>query len=89
MSLTVAEDQGLMGATMTRENATAKGHRYLIEGRLTVTLVAGDEVRATCRGGGVVHELGHSLARSWWCSCPARSTCCHLAALMLVSVVER
>lgn len=72
-----------------RENVTTKGQRYLLEGRLVVTKVVGDDVRATCRGGGTVWNLGHEVnGRRWWCSCPARSTCAHLSALMLVTVAK-
>lgn len=73
---------------MTRETVSAKAHRYLAEGRLTVTGVAGDLVTAECRGSGEVHSLGHDPARpgGWWCSCRAPRSCCHLAALMLVTI---
>ncbi|MGH3548075.1 MAG: hypothetical protein ACRDQU_08160 [Pseudonocardiaceae bacterium] len=71
---------------MTRENAEARGRRYLVEGRLIISCVDGDLVRATCRGSGDVHDLGHDCARGWWCSCPARTTCSHLHALGLVAI---
>lgn len=64
----------------------AKARRYLSEGRLTVRLVDGDTVRATCRGAGAVYELGHDEAARWWCTCPARTPCAHVAALQLVTV---
>jgi hypothetical protein len=69
-----------------RETANEKARRYVAEGRLVVTLVAGDVVRATCRGTGESYELGHDPARGWFCSCPARRWCSHLAALALVAV---
>jgi hypothetical protein len=70
---------------MTREPIAAKASRYLAEGRLTVTSVNGDRVTAWCRGDGEVYELGHDLARGWYCGCPARRDCAHLAALRLVT----
>jgi uncharacterized Zn finger protein len=68
-----------------RENAEAKGRRYLAEARLIVEYVDDEEIRATCRGGGAVHTLGYAKGR-WSCTCPAkRDACCHLAALRLVT----
>lgn len=69
---------------MPRENAEAKGRRYLLEGRLVVERVAGGEIRARCRGGGAVYELGLERGE-WFCSCPALTTCSHLIALQLVT----
>lgn len=72
---------------MPRETAEARGRRYLVEARLTITRLEGDDVRATCRGSGAVHHLGHHVAcGGWWCSCPARTTCSHLVALQLVAI---
>ena len=72
-----------------RETIAAKGARYLVEGRLIVRNVDehADIVEAYCRGNGAVHSLGHSGA-GWFCSCPARGDCAHLAALRLVVAVE-
>lgn len=70
-----------------RENAATKGRRYVVEGRLTVTLLHGRRIRATCRGGGAVYRLGHDRAE-WWCECPARGLCAHLVALQLVATPE-
>jgi uncharacterized Zn finger protein len=70
-----------------REPVEAKGRRYLVEGRLVVEHVAGDMVRARCRGGGAVYELGLE-AGGWWCSCLARGRCSHLVALQLVTVAD-
>jgi uncharacterized Zn finger protein len=72
---------------MMRENAEAKGRRYLTEGRLIVDHVAGGEIRAHCRGGGAVYLLTHDRD-GWLCSCPALGRCAHLIALMLVTEVE-
>ncbi len=72
-----------------REDARAKGRRYLAEGRLVIDHLSGDDVSATCRGAGELHSLGHSPSRGWWCSCAARSICSHLAALQLVTITRR
>jgi hypothetical protein len=73
-----------------RENAAAKGRRYLTEGRLVVHEV--DEqagtCRASCRGGGAIYRCGRDSA-GWFCTCPARATCAHLVALQSVVAVER
>lgn len=68
-----------------RESVDSKGRRYLGEGRLTVQHVDAALVRATCRGGGAIYVLGWS-GEGWWCGCPARGRCAHLAALELVVV---
>jgi uncharacterized Zn finger protein len=69
-----------------RENAEAKGRRYLVEGRLTVERVDAAEIRATCRGSGGVHRLGWRQDSGWLYTCPARGRCSHLVALQLVVV---
>jgi hypothetical protein len=56
------------------------------EGRLVVELAGDGDVRARCRGGGAVYRLGFVDGR-WWCGCPARGRCSHLAALELVVAV--
>ena len=68
-----------------RENAVAKGRRYIAEGRLIVRELdtRAGTVRATCRGAGAVYELGRDHRGKWWCTCPAYTTCAHLAALQL------
>jgi uncharacterized Zn finger protein len=71
-----------------RENADAKGRRYVSEGRLTVEEVGPDLVRATCKGSGRVHDCGWSRSLGWSCSCPSIGRCSHLVALMLVVVRE-
>jgi uncharacterized Zn finger protein len=75
-----------LSLTSHREGAQRKGRRYLVEGRLVVTSVVGNNVRAVCRGQGVLHHVGHDDARGWWCDCEARTTCSHLVALQLVVV---
>lgn len=69
---------------MTRESAQTKGRRYLTEGRLVVTHVTEGCVRAYCRGGGALYQLGFDAPTHWWCDCPARVRCSHLVALQLV-----
>ena len=69
---------------MSRENAAAKGRRYLTEGRLLLTRVDELRIEAVCRGGGESYQLGFVSGR-WRCSCPARSRCAHLVALQLVA----
>jgi hypothetical protein len=70
-----------------RENYQRKGERYVSEGRLSVLRVDSAGIRATCRGSGVVYELGYENGR-WHCSCPAFSECAHLHSLKLVTVRE-
>jgi uncharacterized Zn finger protein len=72
---------------VTRENAAAKGRRYVAEGRLIVEHVGAGEVRARCRGGGAVYRLGFKNGR-WSCTCPALGRCSHLCALGLVTAPE-
>jgi uncharacterized Zn finger protein len=73
---------------VSRENVSAKGRRYLAEGRLVITRVEGRSIRAGCRGDGAVYLLGHG-ARGWFCDCPARGRCAHLVALGLVTALPR
>ena len=74
---------------MRRESARLKGLRLLLDGRLTVRHVQGEIVRAECKGdSGVLYSLGHFPSRGWECTCPARTTCSHLRALMSVVTVN-
>jgi uncharacterized Zn finger protein len=69
-----------------RENAEARGRRYLTEGRLTLRHVAVDGVAAIVRGDGAWHRAGYAEGR-WYCTCPAVTVnCSHLVALRLVTV---
>jgi uncharacterized Zn finger protein len=68
-----------------RENAEARGRRYLVEGRLVVRLVDGRRNVAEVRGSGEVHRVEYQPG-GWSCSCPALSRCAHLVALQLVTV---
>lgn len=72
---------------MTREDITAKGARYVVEGRLTVERVDDDGcvIEASCRGTGTVYAVGHD-EDGWFCNCPARGRCAHLVGLQLVTV---
>jgi uncharacterized Zn finger protein len=72
---------------MTRENAAAKGIRYLAEHRLTVLRVDKERVEAECRGDGAVYRLGWEDG-TWRCDCPAKATCAHLFALFAVTTSE-
>ena len=71
-----------------RENAEARGRRYLGEGRLPVLHVASNVVRATCRGSGEVHTVVWTDGGGWRCTCPALTRCSHIVALQLVVVVR-
>lgn len=73
---------------MSRENAQSKGRRYLGEGRLIVTVANEHAVSALCRGGGALYQLGFACG-GWSCSCPAKTLCCHLVALQLVTAPRR
>jgi hypothetical protein len=74
---------------VSRENAQVKARRYLGEGRLRVLEV--DEYVGTalaeCRGSGALYVVSRS-EDGWRCDCPARSTCAHIYALQLVTVLE-
>jgi uncharacterized Zn finger protein len=69
-----------------------KARRLLIEGRLQVTAVGNRHgwIVASCRGdSGEVYSLGYDpRKKEWRCTCPARSTCSHIKALQLVTVVS-
>ena len=71
---------------MSRENVQAKAFRYLCEHRLVVEHCDANLVRATCRGSGALYDCGWTPAFGWSCSCEARGRCCHLLALMSVTV---
>lgn len=78
-----------MTATLERID---KARRLLIEGRLNVVSRGGDVILAKCRGdSGEVYDLGYDWHQSagrvgWFCTCPAKGTCAHIKALMLVTV---
>jgi uncharacterized Zn finger protein len=71
-----------------RESVASKGARYRTEGRLRrVDEHADGTLEADCRGNGAVYSLGRDET-GWFCNCPARGDCAHLAALRLVVAVE-
>jgi hypothetical protein len=74
---------------VSRENAAAKGRRYVSEGRLVVRTLdeAAGVVEADCRGTGAIWACGRD-SRGWYCACRAFGTCSHLHALMLVVALE-
>ena len=72
---------------MTRENAEAKGARYLTEGRLVVLAAGPSYFAAVVRGSGDVHDVAYGRG-GWACTCPARSTCSHLHAARLVAAPD-
>lgn len=75
-----------MGAArMSREDAAAKGARYLTEHRLVVEAVDTQRIAASCRGSGEVYQLGYERG-GWHCDCPALGRCAHLLALQAVCI---
>ena len=77
-----------MTATLERID---KARRLLIEGRLNIVRRDGDNIWAECRGdSGEVYAVGYDSENlhDWVCSCPARSICSHVKALMLVTVLR-
>jgi hypothetical protein len=75
-----------------RENADAKGRRYIVDGRLVVERVDYTHKRfpivASCRGSGQTYRLGFDLQDGWRCNCEARGHCAHLVALQLVTNLD-
>ena len=69
---------------MTREGAESKGRRLLTEGRLVVEVAGPGVFAATVRGSGDIHLVQYGRG-GWSCTCPARSTCSHLAAAQLIA----
>jgi len=68
---------------MPRENAEAKGRRYLAEGPLLVRQAGIHGIQALCRGGGEFYRVGYHRG-GWYC--PDLGRCSHLVALQLVTV---
>jgi hypothetical protein len=70
-----------------REDARARGRRFVSEGRLVLRRVDETQILAVCRGdSGELHELGYDQAGGWWCDCQARTQCAHLYSLQLVCI---
>ena len=72
---------------MSRENAIAKGRRYISEGRLVVRSVDAVSARAECRGDGRIYRVSFANGR-WSCDCPALGRCSHEYALGLCTAFE-
>ncbi|HEY9562659.1 MAG TPA: hypothetical protein VIR30_02715 [Nocardioides sp.] len=71
-----------------RENAAAKGRRYLTEGRVVITHASAGRVDASIRGDGTIH-LATYRHGTWSCTCEVRTDrCSHLVALRLVTAPE-
>ena len=84
-SVTGLKISGRTGSRATWE----KADRFLLEGRLRVLSVDGNEILAQVKGdSGVIYQVIHSHGQ-WACSCPARVDCSHLRALQRVVAVER
>ena len=76
---------------MPRESAREKGGRYLLEGRIIVTVVARNRVVAHARGEGALYRTTWTPADGWRCECPhaARSTyCSHVHAMRRITAVD-
>lgn len=74
---------------MPRENAEAKGRRYLTEGRVVLRTVNRHTVEAWVRGDGAVWRVSWTRRDGWSCPCPARGArCAHRIAVGLVVAVE-
>ena len=71
-----------------REDAATKAGRYLVEGRIIIRSIAGDQVRALARGDGAIYTVTGDGA-AWVCTCPTRShRCSHLLAVRRVVAVD-
>ena len=71
-----------------RENAAAKGRRYLTEGRVVLTHVSAGQVSASIRGDGTIHLASYRNGL-WSCTCEARTpNCSHLVALRLCTAPD-
>jgi uncharacterized Zn finger protein len=69
-----------------REDAATKARRYLIEGRVTITLVHGREVAAVVRGDTAMTYRVRHRDGAWADDCPARTaSCSHIRAVQLVT----
>ena len=72
-----------------RESVRDKALRYIAEERVRVRECNEDDgvIAADVRGHGHIYAAGRD-DRGWFCSCEAHGTCCHVTALMLVTVME-
>ena len=69
----------------TSEPVKDKADRLLAEHRVYVKWSTPDNVCAVVRGDSGTHDV-HLHSGRWECTCPARSNCSHLAAVMRVTV---
>lgn len=72
---------------MTRENAEAKGARYVACGRLFVVAASPGHFLAVVRGSGELHTVRYGRG-GWSCDCAARGRCSHLHAAALVAAPD-
>lgn len=69
-----------------REDSYSKARRYVVEGRLILTIVGGDRVEGWCRGDDFYRV---SYIGNWSCTCPAvTDQCAHIRAAKLVTAPE-
>ena len=73
------------GERYPSETVQERGQRYLAEGRLSIQLVQGSTIQATCQGHRNLYRLGHDPEHGWWCSCGPEDPCSHVIALQLVT----
>ena len=68
----------------TRESATVKAARLLVQGRVRISLVRAGRCWATVNGDTGTHAVGCSRGR-WHCSCEAYGArCSHILAVQAV-----
>ncbi|MEX0990076.1 MAG: hypothetical protein WD206_07250 [Actinomycetota bacterium] len=71
---------------MPREGVPQKADRYLLGGRVNILYADEREIIADVRSDqGVIWRCAWAEG-NWWCACPARGRCCHLAAVQRVVV---
>lgn len=68
----------------SRESATVKAARLLVQGRVRVSLVRAGRCWATVNGDTAVYDVGCSRGQ-WHCSCPAYGKgCAHIRAVQTI-----
>jgi hypothetical protein len=76
-------------AVPTRESATVKAARLLVQGRVRVSLVRAGRCWATVNGDTGTHAVGCSRGR-WHCTCEAYGArCSHILAVRSIVDLER
>jgi hypothetical protein len=70
-----------------RETTQAKAARFLLGGQLRIREMHAGRITATVAGDTGTYRLGfHPRVRGgWYCTCPSRVPCSHLAALQSVT----